>query len=125
MSATAESLPIRAQGPNNLRPLLLLVGVALAVAAGVGVALWSKESSYGMLVAKVSNAQAAQIVQTLEAAGIPHRLDGGAVLVPVESLSEARLKLAAQGLDSNDGGFDAMQKDPGFGVSQFMEDARY
>jgi flagellar M-ring protein FliF len=125
MSATAESLPMHVPPSNNLRPLLLLVGVALAVAAGVAIALWSRESSYGLLVAKVSNAQAAQIVQTLEGSGIPHRVEGGSVLVPTERLSEARLKLASQGLGGNDGGFDDLQKDPGFGVSQFMETARY
>jgi flagellar M-ring protein FliF len=125
MSATAESLPIHVQPNNNLRPFLLLVGVALAVAAGVAIALWSKEPSYGLLVSKVSNSQAAQIVQTLEASGIEHRVEAGSVLVPTERLSEARLKIAAQGIGEDTGGFQDMQKDPGFGVSQFMETARY
>jgi flagellar M-ring protein FliF len=35
------------------------------------------------------------------------------------------LKLAGQGLPEGDGGFAVMSKDPGFGVSQFMEGARY
>jgi len=126
MSVTAESLQGR-PGNNSLRPLFMLVGVAAAVAAGVAIALWSKEPSYSLLVAKVSNAQAAQIVQTLESAGIPHRVDtgSGAVMVPAERLSDARLKLAGQGIDGSDGGFAELQKDPGFGVSQFMETARY
>ncbi len=125
MSATAESLPMRTQPTNNLRSGLLLVGVALAVAAGVAIALWSKEPSYGLLAAKVSNSQAAQIVQALEASGIEHRVEAGSVMVPVEKLSDARLKLAAQGISGDEGGFDDLQKDPGFGVSQFMETARY
>ncbi len=126
MSATAESLALRPPG-NSLRPLFILVGVAAAVAIGVAVALWSKEPTYSLLVAKVSNSQAAQIVQALEASGIPHRVDtgSGAVMVPAERLSEARLKLAGQGIDGSEGGFSEMQKDPGFGVSQFMENARY
>jgi len=36
-----------------------------------------------------------------------------------------RLKLAGQGLPEGGGGFALMDKDPGFGVSQFMENARY
>jgi flagellar M-ring protein FliF len=40
-------------------------------------------------------------------------------------VSEARLKLAGQGLPEGDGGFEMMSKEPGLGVSQFMEGARY
>jgi flagellar M-ring protein FliF len=46
-------------------------------------------------------------------------------MVPSERLSEARLKLAGQGLPDNDNGFSVMTKDPGLGVSQFVENARY
>ena len=45
--------------------------------------------------------------------------------VPAERLNDARLKLAGQGLPEGGGGFALMDKDPGFGVSQFMENARY
>jgi flagellar M-ring protein FliF len=129
MSVTAESLQMQPRQPanNSLRPVLMLVGVAAAVAAGVAIALWSKESSYSLLVAKVSNSQAAQITQALEASGIPYRADmaSGSILVPSEQINEARLKLAGQGLGGSEGGFDSISKDPGFGVSQFMESARY
>ena len=46
-------------------------------------------------------------------------------MVPSERLSEARLKLAGQGLPDNDSGYSQMTKDPGLGVSQFVENARY
>ena len=45
--------------------------------------------------------------------------------MPAEQLASARLKLAAQGLPESGGGVNAMTKDPGFGVSAFMESARY
>ena len=45
--------------------------------------------------------------------------------MPAEQLAAARLKLAAQGLPESGGGVNAMTKDPGFGVSAFMENARY
>jgi flagellar M-ring protein FliF len=117
----------RPPASNGLRPILMLVGVAAAVAAGVAIALWSKEPTYTLLASKVSNAQAAQISQALEAAAIPYKADmaTGAILVPAERVNEARLKLAGQGIGGNESGFDMMSKDPGFGVSQFMETARY
>ena len=45
--------------------------------------------------------------------------------LPSEHLSDARLKLAGQGLPEGGGGFALLDKDPGFGVSQFVETARY
>jgi flagellar M-ring protein FliF len=44
--------------------------------------------------------------------------------VPVERVNDARLMLAGQGLPET-GGFASIAKDAGFGVSQFMESARY
>ena len=129
MSATAESLQLQQRPLANggLRPILMMVGLAAAVAAGVAIALWSKEPTYTLLASKVSNSQAAQIAQALEAAAIPYKADmgTGAILVPAERINEARLKLAGQGIGGNESGFDTLSKDPGFGVSQFMETARY
>lgn len=128
MSATAESLPMtRPTNNGGLRSILLLVGVAAAVAIGVAIALWSKEPTYSLLVSKISNTQAAQITQALEASGIPYKADtgSGSILVPAEQINEARLKLAGQGIGGSESGFDSISKDPGFGVSQFMEGARY
>jgi flagellar M-ring protein FliF len=48
------------------------------------------------------------------------------VRVPEPSLREARMRLAAQGLPQSDAlGVEMIQKDTGFGTSQFMETARY
>jgi flagellar M-ring protein FliF len=111
----------------GLRPLLLLVGIAAAVAAGVTVVLWSRGPNYSMLYANLATEDQAQITQALDSASIPYRLEAGsnAIMVPSERLSEARLKLAGQGLPDNDSGFSMMTKDPGLGVSQFVENARY
>jgi flagellar M-ring protein FliF len=108
----------------GLKPLLLLVGLAAAVAAGVGIALWSQAPSYSLLFGNVSDADAAQLTQSLDQSGIPYKVENGAVMVPAERVSEARMGLAAKGLPAT-GGFSLMEKDPGFGVSQFMENARY
>jgi flagellar M-ring protein FliF len=111
----------------GLRPLLLLVGIAAAVAAGVTVVLWSRGPNFSMLYANLAAEDQAQIAQALDAAAIPYRLEASsnAIMVPSERLSEARLKLAGQGLPSDDNGFSLMTKDAGLGVSQFVENARY
>jgi flagellar M-ring protein FliF len=111
-------------GVAGLRPLLLLVGVAAAVAAGVGIALWSQAPTYSVLLADAAGADAAAVTTSLDQAGIEYKLENGSLLVPAERVAEARMKLAAKGLTGT-GGFSEMQKDPGFGVSQFMENARY
>ena len=112
--------------PASLRPLLLLVGIAAAVAAGVWIVLWSRGPTYSLLYANLSPQDEAQVAQALESAQIPYRLDPGAngIEVAAEHLDEARLKLAGQGLTDNDS-FAALEKSSGFGVSQFMEDVRY
>jgi flagellar M-ring protein FliF len=125
MSAEESAVPMRTGSAiAGLKPLLLLVGVAAAVAGGVGVALWSQAPSYSLLFGNVSDADAAQLVQSLEQTGIPYKVEHGAVLVPTERVNEARMGLAAKGLPDS-GGYSLMEKDPGFGVSQFMENARY
>ncbi|HET9864034.1 MAG TPA: flagellar basal-body MS-ring/collar protein FliF [Steroidobacteraceae bacterium] len=112
---------------TGLKPLILLVGVAAAVAAGVGVMLWSVGPTYSLLYTNLGGEDAASITQALDSARIPYKLeDGGqSISVPAEQLAAARLKLAAQGLPEGGGGVGAMTKDPGFGVSAFMESARY
>jgi flagellar M-ring protein FliF len=112
---------------SGLKPLILLVGVAAAIAAGVGVTLWSVGPTYSMLFGNLQAEDAAQVTQALDSARIPYKLEdgGGSISVPAEQLAAARLKLAALGLPESGGGVNAMTKDPGFGVSAFMESARY
>jgi flagellar M-ring protein FliF len=111
----------------GLKPILLLIGIAAAVAAGVTVVLWTRGPSYSLLYANIAAEDQSQIAQALDAAQIPYRIQPGSnnIDVPAERVSEARMKLAGQGLPESSGGFASMDKDPGFGVSQFMENARY
>jgi len=112
---------------SGMKPLLLLVGVAAAIAAGVGVMLWSVGPTYSLLYSNLAAEDTAQITQALEGAGIPYKLENGvgSISVPAEQLAPARLRLASQGLPEGGGGVNAMTRDPGFGVSAFMENARY
>ncbi|HTT03816.1 MAG TPA: flagellar basal-body MS-ring/collar protein FliF [Steroidobacteraceae bacterium] len=112
----------------NLRPLLTLLGVAAAVAVGVVVVLWWRGPDWSLLYGGLSDSDESGVVQALQAAGIPYKLDdaGGGVEVPAERVHDARLQLASQGLPAGKtDGFALISKDPGFGVSQFMENARY
>ena len=137
MSAEATALPLPSNAqqqpasrpsliPPGLKPLATLIGIAAAVAAGVGVVLWSKEPTYSLLYGNLGQQDAAQIAQALDTNGIPYKIEGtGTITVPADRVHDARLKMAGQGLPEGDGGFSVMSKDPGFGVSQFMEGARY
>ncbi len=124
----AESTAVRATPaiPFNLRPLLLLIGIAAAVAAGVWIVLWSRGPTYSLLYANLSATEESQVVQALQSAQIPYRLDAAnnGVEVPAEQLDAARLKLAGQGVAQSDS-FANIDKGSGFGVSQFIENVRY
>ena len=112
----------------NLRPVLLLLGIAAAVAVGVTVVMWWQGPNWSLLYGSLSDADESSVVQALQTAGIQYKLDdaNGAVMVPAQRVHEARLQLAAQGLPAGKtDGFALLNKDPGFGVSQFMENARY
>jgi flagellar M-ring protein FliF len=112
----------------GLRQLFLLVGLAGAIAAGLWLVFWSQGPNFATLYSQLSERETAQVVDALQAAGIPHKLDGpsGTVRVPEPQLREARMRLAAQGLPQSDAlGVEMIQKDSGFGTSQFMETARY
>ena len=128
--ADAATLPARSlvDSVPGLRQLSLLVGVAAAVAAAVWLVLWSQGPNYSLLYGQLSDRDAAAVVQSLSAAGIPHRLDpgSGAVMVAADRLHDARLRLAGEGLPQGDGfGAEMLRDQEGFGTSQFMESARY
>jgi flagellar M-ring protein FliF len=113
---------------GGFRPLLLLTGIALAVAAGVAVMLWWQGPNWSLLYGNLGDADASQVTTALQTAGIQYKLNesSGAIMVPAEKVHEARLQLASQGLpSSSSSGLDLISKDSGIGVSQFMETARY
>jgi flagellar M-ring protein FliF len=123
-SETAQTNP-SAGGIAGLRPLLLLLGVAAAVAAGVGIALWSQQPTYKVLAPNLAPAELGEVTAALAQAQIEYKLDdkSSSVLVPADRYSDALIKTAGKGV-SVSGGFANLEKDPGFGVSQIMENAR-
>ncbi len=110
-----------------VRQVVLLVGVAAAVAAGFAVVLWSQSPAFTPLYGDLDTSEAAQVVEALKASEIEYKLSAdGTVLVPESSVRNARMQLATQGLpQSASAGMGSMQEQSSFGVSQFMENARY
>jgi flagellar M-ring protein FliF len=105
----------------------ILAGVAALLALLVAGALWLNTPSYNVLYRDLAEADAGQIMDALQKANIPVKIDprNGALTVPAHQVHEARLKLASQGLPrSTVNGLESLQQN-NFGLSQFMETARY
>jgi flagellar M-ring protein FliF len=128
----AEAATFNAQASLMLllRQVGVLVGLAAAVALGLYVAMWAHQPEYSVLFADLQDRDLNQVIEQLTSNNIPYRMDpnGGTVLVPADSLSTARMKLAGAGLapgSSKSNGFEAMNDEQPFGTSQFLEQARY
>ncbi|HVJ36633.1 MAG TPA: flagellar basal-body MS-ring/collar protein FliF [Stenotrophomonas sp.] len=118
----------RIQSLQITRRLGLMLMISIAVAAGLAVFFWSQKPGYTALYTGLDEKATAEATDLLRAANIPFKIDPatGAITVPENNLHDARLKLAGSGLtDSGRLGFELMERDPGFGVSQFVENARY
>lgn len=118
----------RLAGLPVLRQVGLMVGLALSVALGVAVVLWSQTPQYAVLFPTLADQDVGQIMDALQRFGIDYRIENssGTLLVPADELHLARIKLASQGLPKTAGtGFELLEKDQGFGTSRFMERARY
>ncbi|TXI10488.1 MAG: flagellar basal body M-ring protein FliF [Rhizobium sp.] len=112
----------------GLRQLMLLVGIAGAVAAGVSIYMWSQKPPMAAVYSSLSTKDSSDVAEALRASNIPFEVDSnsGTVMVAGDKVYEARLKLASQGLPKTSSmGFEMMQQDQGFGTSQFVESARY
>lgn len=106
----------------------LMVGLAVCVAIGVAVALWSQKPGYSLLYGGLPDRDAAAVVDALQRGGVPYRLDesSGAIMVPARDVRAARMKLANEGLPkSSDMGLELLEKDQEMGASQFVQQARY
>ncbi len=126
-----ERLALQSQGFNALpflRQIGLMVGLAASVAIGVWVVMWAQEPSYRVLYGSLSESDSAAVSAELAKSNIPYKVSdsNGSILVPAGDLHNARLKLAAIGLpNSSHSGYEILDKDHGFGTSQFLENARY
>lgn len=106
----------------------LVVGLAAVVAVVVMVLLWSQTPEFRPLYGHMTDAEAGDVVSVLEESLLPFKIDErtGTILVPSEKIHDIRLRLASQGIPrKTTTGFELLDKDQGFGVSQFREKKQY
>ncbi|WP_435104270.1 flagellar basal-body MS-ring/collar protein FliF [Arhodomonas sp. AD133] len=115
-------------GERTFRQLALILGLAAAIALGVGLVMWMQEPLYRPLFSDLPAEDASAVMDALQAANIPFELEQntGAILVPADRLYRARMTLASQGLpQTGDVGFESLREDPSFGTSRFLQTARF
>ena len=121
------SLLDRARAIPGVRQLVLLFGLAGAIAGGLSLFMWANKPGMQPVYAGLPESDVAAMAQSLAAANIPHAIDAatGALTVPADQLRSVRLKLAGEGLPkSGSVGFESLQGEQGFGISQAVESSR-
>lgn len=111
-----------------LRQLWTMGLLTLAIAGGLWAFFWLQKPALVTVQSGIDAATASEFADALRGAQIPVEIDPatGDVQVPGERLQDARMALATAGLGASDGpGMALIERDPGFGVSQFVETARY
>ncbi len=112
-----------------IRQVIILIGLAGAVALGVSAALWSQEPSMVPLYSQLQAEDAGKVREALTSRQVNYRIDpsSGAVLVAPAKVAELRMALAADGLPSRTGpiGLEMLQDEQSLTTSQFIESARY
>jgi flagellar M-ring protein FliF len=106
------------------RQMLLLAGIAAAVALGVAIVLWSRGPNFSLLYAGLAQKDAADIVQTLQTGDVSYKLgsNGTSIFVPAGDVDSLRLKLAAQGLPQGSASSRPVDNaDSAFGMSDTAE----
>ena len=120
-----ELAKFRQPGPAQIG---ILAGAIALLALLIALALWYAAPTYDVLYRGLAEEDAGQIMEALQKANIPFKVDPrtGALMVTADQVHEARLKLASQGLPKGTiNGLEALEKQDSFGVSQFMETTRY
>ncbi|MGZ8950152.1 MAG: flagellar basal-body MS-ring/collar protein FliF [Methylobacter sp.] len=115
-------------GLTIARQLGLMLGLALSVAMGVAIVLWSQEPSYGRLYSDIGESDVTEILEILNKEAIKYKVESGsgAIMVPMDDVSTVKLKLAAQGLPrSTSTGYELLDKDQSFGTSKSVEIVRF
>src|SRR5882757_7714657 len=92
----------------------LMLAAAAAVAALIVLFMWSRQPDYGVLFSNLSDRDGGAIIASLQQMNVPYKFaeGGGAILVPADSVREARLRLATQGLPKGGSvGFELMDNE--------------
>ena len=117
-----------ALGMPAVRQATLVLAIAGSIAAAVYIIFWIQGGDYRPIGNATSPAQSNEIINVLESNQIEYRIDprSGMVLVPADEVYQVRMQLAgADVLDGRQLGYELLDKEQGFGVSQFMESAKH
>ena len=106
----------------------LMLALALSVAIGVAVVLWSQEPTYSRLFAEVPEKDMTEILDFLNSQSVPYKVEAqtGTILVLADQVNDVKLKLAAKGLPKdNSFGYELLDKDQPLGASKNVEAVRF
>lgn len=130
LTKETETPPIL-KGIGNLsmaRQIGLMLSIALSVAIGVAVVLWSQADSYDLLYSGMGDQDNTDIIDTLDQMGVDYSVETetGSIMVPTDQVRELKLKLAAKGLPrTQSSGYEILDKETGFGTSKNIELMRF
>lgn len=119
---------------NNLtslpvaRQVSIIVGLAASVALSIAVLMWSQAPQYSLLFGNMDPKELQEVVQKLDASGVEYELNAqnGSILVPANKVHNLRIQLAADGYPKQpEVGYQLLDREQGFGVSQFRETTQY
>ncbi|WP_439549717.1 flagellar basal-body MS-ring/collar protein FliF [Falsiroseomonas sp.] len=114
---------LRGLGPARL---IALGFVALATLGIIGfLALRSADVPMALLYGDLDQRDAAQVVQALERARVPHRIsqNGAEVMVPTEQVARLRLQLARDGIPAGGSvGYEIFDRQGGLTATPFQQD---
>lgn len=113
---------------NKVPQLMLLGMLTCLIAVLVVLFLWSSQGNYRPLYGQQERFDSAQIMAILDQERIAYRLleTTGQVLVEEDNLSQARMLLAAKGVQAKlPVGLESLEQESTLGTSQFVENARY
>ncbi len=111
-----------------MRQIGIMVGLAMSVGIAVAIVLWSQEPNYSVLYSNLSPKDASAIVDVFDASNVKYKIDhdSGMLMVQAERLHEVRMMLAENNLPHDTSvGFELIEKEQGFGTSNFIQGARY
>lgn len=107
--------------------------VTIALAAGgivaglIALVVWSHRPDLQLLYGKLSEKDAAEVAEAVQAAGVKYELRGSgtAIYVPADQVHSLRLALAAKGVPAGEGvGFEIFDR-ANFGISDFVQRTNY
>ncbi|MDR2092930.1 MAG: flagellar M-ring protein FliF [Azoarcus sp.] len=137
---TAGEIPVAPSSPGRLQQAVTNIralsqqqkiaaaaALALAMALIVGALLWNHAPAQAVLFSNFDERDGGEIIAALQQQNVPYSVsgDGRAILVPLSTVHETRLRLAAAGLPRGGlVGFEIMDTQK-LGISQFNEQVTY